>query len=87
MRKKETVDYTHASGAERRILLGDLQITKGLFTKVKISILCVCVCVLGGRSVLLFCRNASTMCVGGVVCLHGDRVSWLISVLQVHSAT
>jgi len=43
MRKKETVDYTHASGAERRILLGDLQITKGLFTKVKISILCVCV--------------------------------------------
>jgi hypothetical protein len=67
MRKKETVDYTHASGAERRILLGDLQITKGLFTKVKISILCVCVCVLGGRSVLLFCRNASTMCVGGVV--------------------
>jgi hypothetical protein len=48
MRERETVDYTHACGAEHFILLGALQITKGLFTKVKISVLCVCV--VGGRS-------------------------------------
>lgn len=79
MRKKETVDYTHASGAERRILLGDLQITKGLFTKVKISILCVCVYVCWEVGLYSSSVAMHPQCVLVALCLHGDRVSCLTS--------
>jgi hypothetical protein len=68
MIERETVDYTHACGAEHFILLGALQITKGLFTKVKISVLCVCESWVVGL-VLLFCRNAPTLCVSAVACV------------------